>query len=86
MTYSVELRPSARKFLKKLGSVELYQRLRDAIDALAQNPYHEGSKRLVGKKDFYRVRVGDYRIIYSIENEKLVVLVFAIGHRREVYR
>lgn len=53
---------------------------------LEANPRPPGAKKLRGESDLWRVRVGDYRILYSIEEARLVVLVVKIGHRREVYR
>ena len=55
------------------------------LDELGENPRPPGSKKLAGA-DFWRTRVGDYRIVYSIEDQVLMVLVIRIGHRREVYR
>jgi len=53
---------------------------------LANNPRPFGSDKLAGPEELYRVRVGDYRIVYQIQDEALLVLVVKIGHRREVYR
>ena len=61
-------------------------RLREAIDALAENPRAPGNVKLQGEGELYRVRVGDYRIVYQIQDAVLVVLVVQIGHRREIYR
>jgi len=55
------------------------------IDGLATDPWPTGSKKLVGEIDLWRVRVGDFRIIYTIEDEVLVVHVVRIGNRRDVY-
>jgi mRNA interferase RelE/StbE len=61
-------------------------RVNAAILALADDPYPPGSRKLHGEEDLYRVRIGDYRILYRVENERLVVLVVNIGHRRDIYR
>lgn len=53
---------------------------------MARNPFPGGVKKLQGEEKIYRVRVGDYRIIYEVQSAVLVVLVLKIGHRREVYR
>jgi mRNA interferase RelE/StbE len=53
---------------------------------LAENPYPPGCKKLAGDEGFWRIRVGDYRVVYTVIQSKLVVLVVKIGHRREVYR
>ena len=65
---------------------EILQRIDGAILALAENPRPRGSQKLASAGDFYRIRVGDWRIIYAIEDDRLVVLVIKIAHRREVYR
>jgi mRNA interferase RelE/StbE len=56
------------------------------ILALGQNPRPQGAKKLRDRDNLLRVRVGDYRILYRVEDDRLVVLVVRIGHRREVYR
>jgi mRNA interferase RelE/StbE len=61
-------------------------RVNAAILALSEDPYPPGSKKLQGEEDLYRVRVGDYRVLYRVEDERLVVLVVNIGHRRDIYR
>jgi mRNA interferase RelE/StbE len=66
--------------------VRFYQRLRDSVGALAGNPWPPGSIKMQGGDELYRVRVGEYRIIYQIRDAVLVVLVVQIGHRRDVYR
>ena len=82
--FSVELKSSARKSLEKL---EVKDRLRvyAAIVLLSENPRPPLSVRIKGSK-FLRVRVGDYRILYSINTGRLVILIIDIGHRREIYR
>jgi mRNA interferase RelE/StbE len=62
------------------------QRLKTAIDSLATNPHPPGAQRLRGPDRLIRIRVGDYRILYRVIRERLVVLVVRVGHRREVYR
>lgn len=61
-------------------------RLGRRIDSLAENPRPQGVKKLSGEDDMYRIRVGDYRIIYQIREKSLVVLIVRIGHRSDVYR
>lgn len=56
------------------------------MESLAVNPRPHGTKKLVGLDQLFRVRVGDYRIVYQIQDDKLVVLVVGIGHRKDVYR
>jgi len=64
----------------------LQARLGRRIDSLAENPRPQGIKKLAGEDDLFRLRVGDYRIIYQIQEKRLVVLVVGVGHRADVYR
>ncbi len=61
-------------------------RLGRRIDSLAENPRPQGIKKLSTEVDMYRLRVGDYRIIYQIREKSLLVLIVRIGHRSDVYR
>lgn len=85
MTYELQI---SRRALKTLAAVERrdQQRIRALIELLADNPRPPSCTALVGAKNVYRVRVGDYRVIYEIRDRQLRVLVIAIGHRRDVYR
>ncbi|MEC4894552.1 MAG: type II toxin-antitoxin system RelE/ParE family toxin [Oscillatoria sp. PMC 1051.18] len=83
--YTVELTKKAQKQLKALFG-ENQTRISAKIDSLSTNPRPSGVKALKGLTNLLRLRVGDYRIIYQIEDERLLVLVVEIGHRREVYR
>ena len=84
MDYSIEILKSAQKQLGKIQSSD-QERIINEIRALALNPRPFGSIKLRGR-DAWRIRVGDYRIIYEIKDSMLVVFVVAIGHRREIYR
>ena len=80
--YRLNISRSAIKEFEELpGSV--IERVRERIRSLSFEPRPPGSKKLRGRRD-WRVRVGDYRIICSLEHERLVVLVLHIGHRREI--
>ena len=82
--YRVEVRPAAVRALRNLDrTVRL--RIGGAIALLAEDPRPPASRPLRGR-DGYQVRVGDYRIIYTIHDDVLLVVVVALGHRREVYR
>ena len=85
MNYKISIVRSALRSLQKIEK-KTQKRIEKKIDTLASNPIPEDSKKLKGKRDLYRIRVGDYRIVYIIENRKLVVLIIKIGHRREIYR
>lgn len=75
----------AERQLKKLPR-EVQQRLRGRIDELADQPMPLGCRKLVGYQDVYRIRVGLYRVIYSVDDEKVIVIILKLGHRRGVYR
>jgi mRNA interferase RelE/StbE len=83
--YSVQLAPGAERDLAALDK-PVQRRVAARIDALAENPRPAGVTKLQGEANAWRIRVGDYRILYTIEDRRLVVLVIKIGHRREVYR
>ena len=85
MTYSVEFKRSAMRQLKRLPQ-NIQRRIADAVDRLADNPRPHGYIQMETDDILYRIRVGDYRIVYEIIDNQLVVLVIRIGHRREVYR
>ena len=85
MTYRVDLSPAAARHLRRLD-VNARRRIQAAIELLGQEPRPPGAKNLVGGAGEWRVRTGDYRIIYEINDGVLVILVIAIGHRREIYR
>lgn len=83
MTYQVELRPAAVRALKQIDHHHR-DRVRGAIALLAQDPRPPAAKALQGRPGL-RIRVGDYRIIYTIDDNILVVAVIALGHRGSVY-
>ena len=85
MKYAVALERAAARFLLRLRDAKLKKRLDDAIEALSDDPRPNGCRKLAGTSDRYRIRVGDYRIIYRVDDGKVTVLVLVIGHRREVY-
>jgi mRNA interferase RelE/StbE len=81
---AVEFLPSAARALARLDRA-VQRRIGRRIDALASDP-RAGAVKLRGADDVWRVRVGDYRILYLIEDERLVVVIVRIAHRREAYR
>ena len=81
--YRIELRPAAVRALRKLDP-RVRQRVQGAIALLAQDPRPPGARALQGRSGL-RVRVGDYRIIYTVEDDVLLVVVVRLGHRRDVY-
>jgi mRNA interferase RelE/StbE len=84
-TYRIDIDRGAVKELAGLDK-PIRARLIAAIDELAQNPRPAGCTKLVGTANDWRIRVGDYRIIYEIHDTRLIVLVVRVAHRREVYR
>lgn len=83
MTYQIELRPAAVRALKGIDHQDR-DRIRGAIALLGQDPRPPGARALKGRPGL-RVRVGDYRIIYTIDDNVLVVAVITVGHRKNVY-
>jgi mRNA interferase RelE/StbE len=85
MTYTVLFKPSAKKAYGRLP-LDARRRIASKINGLAQNPFPPGVVKLAGEENTYRIRIGDYRVIYDVLQERVIVLVLRIGHRREVYR
>ena len=84
MTYSVKIAPAAERQLHKFDP-QIRRRVQAAIDLLAANPRPPKAIQLVGGAGEWRARTGDYRIIYEIHDDQLIVLVLRAGHRREIY-
>ena len=82
--YKIEIFPSADKSLKRIIARDR-SAIAKAIYKLAENPRYHGYKKLKDS-DLYRIRVGDYRVVYQIDDNNLLVVVVRIGHRREIYR
>lgn len=82
--YALYLEKRADKTLSRLPA-EVRERLEDALDSLADDPRPAGAVKLSGREG-YRLRVGDYRVLYRVDDERREVLVTRVGHRREVYR
>lgn len=83
--YAIHFKPRARRELAKLPK-PVGERIARAIDELAHEPRPPGCKKLAGEDDLWRVRVGDYRIVYQVHDDRLIVLVVRIGDRKDVYR
>ena len=84
MRYTLVIERRAQKALARIEQRDR-GRIANAIRGLARDPRPPGVKRLTGR-DAYRLRVGDYRVLYEIEGQQLVVLGVEVGHRREIYR
>ena len=81
--YRIELRPAALRSLRKLDP-QVRRRIQGAIALLAEDPRPPNARKLKGR-DAFRVRTGSYRVIYTIEDDKLLIVVVTLGHRRDVY-
>lgn len=84
MRYEIEIERSALKALKKIPSADR-SKVIDVIERLALNPRPVGSKKLKGR-DGWRIRIGNYRVIYEIKDHICYILVLEIGHRKDIYK
>ena len=85
MRYSVEFRPAVLKSMKRLPKKEL-RRIKNKIDDLADDLPDPTITKMKGNNTFHRIRTGDFRIIYEIHEDHLVILVVKVGHRKDVYK
>jgi len=83
--YEVFLERAAERDLKRLSAAD-FQRIIPHIKALAENPRPSGCHKLAGSTNDWRIRIGDYRVIYEIDEKASAVRVMRVRHRREVYR
>jgi len=83
--FEVFIKPSAVKELERIPSKKDRQRIATRIRSLADNPRPSGCQKLSGR-DHYRIRQGVYRIVYSIRDEQLIVVVIRVRHRKDIYR
>ncbi|MEM3660051.1 MAG: type II toxin-antitoxin system RelE/ParE family toxin [Thermoproteota archaeon] len=82
--FNVLLKKSVDKDLRKIDSAQI-SRIIEAIKELAANPFPSGSRKLRGTENLYRIRVGDYRIIYQVDDRSKTVTVHYVRHRRAAY-
>jgi mRNA interferase RelE/StbE len=85
VTYRISLSPAAARQLRKFDP-QVRRRIQGVLELLAAEPRPPAAMRLVGGAGEWRVRTGDYRIVYEIEDHEVLVLVLRVGHRREIYR
>ena len=83
-SYRISWKRSAQKELRKLPQQEI-QRILQAVEALADEPYPSGVRKLVGSEQSYRIRIGDYRVVYTIAAAKLIIEIVRVRHRKDVY-
>lgn len=86
MAYRVAVKASAARELASIGSKADRQRVVQRIGALAHEPRPTGCEKLSGQLDLYRVRSGNYRVVYEIQDDVVLVTVVKVGHRKDIYR
>lgn len=84
MRYRVEYTSAAARQVKKLPR-PIRDRVLDAVDGLAEDARPRGARKLVGERTAWRIRIGDYRVIYDLSEQELTVTIVRAAHRREVY-
>ena len=84
MTYRIVIKPSARKEMSRLPA-DVLRRVDAAILALAEDPRPRGCRKMAGHMDTWRIRVGDYRVVYEVHDNVLIVYVVRVGDRKDVY-
>lgn len=85
MKYKVAFKRSAAKALKSIPRSD-QRRIAAKIDSLADNPPDPNTTKMKGNNPFHKVRIGDYRIVYEIQDDILLILIVKIGHRKDIYR
>ena len=85
MKYRIEVKRSAAKVLKKMAKLDK-RRIVEKINSLAEELPNPETTKMKGDNPFHRIRVGDYRVVYEIQNEVLVILIVKVGHRKDIYR
>ena len=84
--YSIEFDRRVKKDLKSVPTQEM-ERIKAAISNLSSNPRPSGCKKLKGKNyEYFRIRVGDYRVVYTINDKVLLIIIIRVGHRKEIYQ
>ena len=85
MSYRVEVKKSAAKALKNIPKADR-KLIVDKIDSLAESPPSPDTTKMKGNNPFHKVRVGDYRIVYEIQEDVLLILIVKVGHRKDIYK
>ena len=85
MKYRIEVKRSAAKALKKISKPG-QNRISKAIDNLVENLPNPDTTKMKGDNHFHKIRVGDYRVVYEIQDDILLILIIKIGHRKDIYR
>jgi mRNA interferase RelE/StbE len=84
-TYKIEWKRSATKELEKLPR-PMISKIVSAVDNLSSNPFPQGVRKLVGTEDTYRIRIGDYRVLYNIIQNRLIIEIVRVRHRKDAYK
>ena len=84
-SYRIKWKKSAYKELRKINNKHI-PKIIDAVEKLSVNPFPSDVKKLSGSEKTFRIRVGDYRIIYEIKKQKLIILIIRVRHRNDVYK
>ena len=84
-SFSIEWKASAKKELKKIDRIEIPKILKE-IDELSKEPYPTNHKKILGTEHIFRIKIGNYRVIYLVENQKLIIEIIRVRHRKEAYR
>ena len=84
-TYKIGWKKSATKELKKINKNDIPKVLK-RVECLSTNPFPSNSKKYLGAEHTYRMRVGNYRILYSVYQKKLIICVIRVGHRKNIYK
>ena len=85
MRYEIIIKPTAEKSMDKIP-LSARRRIADAIEDLRSDPRPAGVVKLTGDENLWRIRMGDYRVVYEIQEDRLIVLVLPVAHRKDVYR
>ena len=83
--FEIEYTKAARKDLRKLDH-EPRERIAAAVENLSSDPHPSGSRKMIGAEALFRIRVGDYRVIYEVRNDVLTIFIIKVGHRKDIYR
>ncbi len=85
MRYEIIIKPTAEKSLDKIPW-PARRRIADAMERLRSNPRPAGTVKLTGDENLWRIRIGSYRVVYEIHDDRLIVLVLRVAHRKDAYR
>ena len=84
-SFNIQWKASAKKELRKIDKTEIPKILK-VIEALSKEPYPTNYKKILGTEHIFRIKIGNYRVIYSVENQKLIIEIIRVRHRKEAYR